>query len=54
MVEKEEANFRKYIGLYISRFQKETYKGLEGGQRVDLFWPFKFVWYVLTSLWRRR
>ena len=54
MVEKEEKNFRKYIGLYVSRYQKETFKGLERGQQLDIFWPFKFVWFILTSIWRGR
>jgi len=42
---------KELLGLYLSRFQREAFRRSDESRKVDLSWPFKFVWSILAGLW---
>ena len=47
----DKIKFAKYLGLYMTQFQEKSLGELHKRPGIDIFWPFKFVWYILTSIW---
>jgi len=52
MENRDKSKFDKYIGLYLARFQEEKYGAFKKESGLDIFWPFKFVWFILVSFLR--
>lgn len=53
MKDKEESKFGKYVGLYLSRYQAIDRRQSNESLKMDIFWPFGFVWFILTKIWKK-